>query len=67
MCLVMLWVEQVMPYLVRALQASQGLEDFVYGSAASMPLTQVVRRQESALCICACYHNTCCVYGMITA
>ena len=34
-------VLQVMPHLMQALVASQGLEDFIYGSAASLPLTQV--------------------------
>jgi hypothetical protein len=34
-------VLQVMPHLMQALEASQGLEDFIYGSASSLPLTQV--------------------------
>jgi len=47
-----------MPYLERALKASQSIEDFVYGSAASIPLTQVVRACASVLCVRV---RVCCV------
>ena len=54
-----------MPHVFQALEASQGLEDFIYGTPAALPLTQV---KKINYCICVrllttIYMCSRCIYG----